>query len=109
MESVETMTFKTGREAAPPTVSGGANSAALDQWRGLALVFVLISHGLFFTNKVHGIGRVGVNLFFFISGILVFRSLSRERGATWWDSARHFWRRRVRRLYPALLAYVVLM
>ncbi len=33
-------------------------SIALDQWRGLALVLVLISHGFFFTNRVNGIGRV---------------------------------------------------
>jgi hypothetical protein len=51
-------------------------SVALDQWRGLALVLVLISHGFFFSDCVHGIGRVGVNLFFFISGVLVFRSLA---------------------------------
>jgi peptidoglycan/LPS O-acetylase OafA/YrhL len=42
-------------------------SIALDQWRGLALLMVLISHGFFFTDRVNGIGRVGVNLFFFIS------------------------------------------
>jgi peptidoglycan/LPS O-acetylase OafA/YrhL len=84
-------------------------SVALDQWRGLAPVLVLISHGFFFTNRVNGIGRVGVNLFFFISGILVFRSLSRSRAATQWQNARWFWWRRFRRLYPALLSYVVAM
>lgn len=93
----------------PAKTPGGGNSAALDQWRGFALVLVLISHGFYLTNKVHGLGRVGVNLFFFISGILVFRSLSRERGGTWLAMARDFWRRRLRRLYPALLAYAVLM
>lgn len=82
-------------------------SIALDQWRGLALVFVLINHGLYFTDRVNGIGRVGVNLFFFISGILVFRSLARSRASDDWARARSFWWRRVRRLYPALLAYVV--
>ena len=76
------------------------------KWRGLALLMVLISHGLFFTDRVNGIGRVGVNLFFFISGILVFRSLSRTRAKTDWERTRSFWRRRLRRLYPALLAYV---
>jgi peptidoglycan/LPS O-acetylase OafA/YrhL len=84
-------------------------SIALDQWRGLALVLVLISHGLFFTDRVSGIGRVGVNLFFFISGILVFRSLSRSRGATDWERMRSYWWRRLRRLYPALIAYVLAM
>jgi peptidoglycan/LPS O-acetylase OafA/YrhL len=80
------------------------SSAALDQWRGIAMALVLVSHGLYFTGHVHGAGRVGVNLFFFISGLLVFRSLPAPgRGG-----ATGFWWRRLRRLYPALAAYVVL-
>lgn len=82
-------------------------SLALDQWRGLALVFVLISHGFYFTERAEGLGRVGVNLFFFISGILVFRSLSRIRAETAWGRTRSYWWRRLRRLYPALVAYVL--
>jgi len=84
-------------------------SEALDQWRGLALVLVLISHGFFFTNRVNGIGRVGVNLFFFISGILVFRSISRSKAANQWSRSRLFWWRRLRRLYPAVIAYGLAM
>jgi peptidoglycan/LPS O-acetylase OafA/YrhL len=42
-------------------------------------MLVLISHGFYLTDRVHGAGRVGVNLFFFISGLLVYRSL-RKRG-----------------------------
>lgn len=87
----------------------GGNSGALDQWRGLALVFVLISHGFYFTGKVYGIGRVGVNLFFFISGILVFKSLTGHHDATALDRTLHFWKRRARRLYPALLTFVLAM
>ena len=82
---------------------------ALDQWRGFALVLVLISHGFFFTDRVNGIGRVGVNLFFFISGVLVYRTLSRSRSKTSWDRTRSFWWRRFRRLYPALLVYLALI
>ena len=89
--------------------SGGSKGAvALDQWRGLALILVLISHGFFFTGRVNGAGRVGVNLFFFISGILVYRSLIKERGGGW-KITRSFWWRRLRRLYPALIAYVLTM
>jgi len=89
--------------------SGGSKGAvALDQWRGLALILVLISHGFFFTDRVNGAGRVGVNLFFFISGILVYRSLIKETGGGW-DLTRSFWWRRLRRLYPALIAYVLTM
>lgn len=82
-----------------------ASSVALDQWRGLALVLVLISHGFYFTDRVHGAGRVGVNLFFFISGLLVYRSLARPGSGGGLD----FWWRRLKRLYPALAAYVALM
>ena len=90
----------------PASEQDRLGSIALDQWRGLALVLVLISHGFFLTNRVNGIGRVGVNLFFFISGILIFRSLSRSRAATAWERTRSYWWRRLRRLYPALLAAV---
>src|SRR5437762_11456527 len=81
------------------------NSASLDQWRGLALVLVLISHGFFFTGRVHGIGRVGVNLFFFISGILVFRSLAKDRSSSNRERSLSFWKRRLRRLYPAMSTF----
>jgi peptidoglycan/LPS O-acetylase OafA/YrhL len=97
----------TGTKVSPTAVT--SNSTALDQWRGLALVFVLISHGFFFTGRVNGIGRVGVNLFFFISGVLVFKSLTSHRDATDWERTRHFWKRRLRRLYPAMLGYVLAM
>ena len=99
----------------PSALSGGRaagsskGSIALDQWRGLALILVLISHGFFSTNRVNGLGRIGVNLFFFISGILVYRSLHREEGRGWWQLAKSFWWRRLRRLYPALIAYALAM
>ncbi|HET9323962.1 MAG TPA: acyltransferase [Gaiellaceae bacterium] len=78
-------------------------SVALDQWRGVALLLVLVSHGLYFTDRVHGAGRVGVNLFFFISGLLVSRSLARN------PSAPAFLWRRLRRLVPALVGFVAVM
>jgi peptidoglycan/LPS O-acetylase OafA/YrhL len=97
------------KPAVPAVSGGGDNSTALDQWRGLALVFVLISHGFFFTGRVQGLGRVGVNLFFFISGVLVFRSLSRTREKSGWAITRGFWKRRARRLYPAMATYILAM
>ncbi len=93
----------------PESEQDRLGSIALDQWRGLALVLVLISHGFFFTNRVNGIGRVGVNLFFFISGILVFRSLSRTRAKTNLVRSKSFWWRRLRRLYPAMITYTLAM
>ncbi|HTX21690.1 MAG TPA: acyltransferase [Candidatus Aquilonibacter sp.] len=99
----------TSTTSLPTSEQDRLGSIALDQWRGLALVLVLISHGFFFTDRVNGIGRVGVNLFFFISGILVFRSLSRTRAKTDLARAKSFWWRRLRRLYPAVIAYVLAM
>jgi len=93
----------------PGPVRAGVSSLALDQWRGLALVLVLVAHAFHASGRVEGLGRVGVNLFFFISGILVFRSLAGGAGAGPWAHARSFWWRRLRRLYPALLAYVLVM
>ena len=69
----------------PTSEQDRLGSIAPAWWRGLALVLVLISHGFYFTDRVNGLGRVGVNLFFFISGILVFRSLSRTRAKTDWE------------------------
>lgn len=89
--------------------SEAAGSLALDQWRGFALVMVLISHGLYYTGKVSGIGRVGVNLFFFISGLLTYRSLVRSSAPDPLVRAKSFWKRRFLRLYPALVGYLVLM
>lgn len=105
------MNVSTSASTTPVAVSeqDRLGSIALDQWRGFALLLVLISHGFFFTNRVNGIGRVGVNLFFFISGILVFRSLSRTRSKTGLERTKSFWWRRLRRLYPAMIAYILAM
>src|SRR6516164_4474876 len=107
--AVESIAAPAARPAISDAERDRLGSIALDQWRGLAIIVVLISHGFYFTNRVHGIGRVGVNLFFFISGILVFRTLSRARASTDWERTKKFWWRRLRRLYPALLAFLLLM
>jgi len=96
-------------EPRAPLALPAGSSVSLDQWRGLALLLVLLSHGLFFTGRTYGIGRVGVNLFFFISGILVFRSLDKHPERRELDRMRSFWKRRLLRLYPALAAFLVVL
>ena len=92
-----------------PSIPPKENSTALDQWRGLALILVLISHGFYWTARVNGAGRIGVNLFFFISGILVFRSLSGSSRKSEFRRGLSFWKRRLLRLYPAMIAFLVAM
>ncbi len=99
-----------GEQRAEGSAGGAAvgESLPLDQWRGFALLLVLVSHGFYFTGRVSGIGRVGVNLFFFISGLLVYRSLVRSSAPDFTGRAIGFWKSRIRRLYPALLGYLIL-
>jgi peptidoglycan/LPS O-acetylase OafA/YrhL len=105
---------QTTPSSAPPTPGAevpfrqSLADRSLDQWRGLALVLVLLSHGFFVTGNVPGLGRAGVNLFFFISGILVFRSLSRGPQQVV-AGARYFWIRRTKRLVPAKYFYLLCM
>src|SRR5438128_7181371 len=107
--SASTPSAKTTAPSSSDAEQDRLGSIALDQWRGLALALVLVSHGFFLTGRVPGVGRVGVNLFFFISGILVFRSLSRSRATDSSQRTRSFWWRRFRRLYPAMAAYTLAM
>lgn len=91
-------------------IKGGGISASLDQWRGLALIMVLLNHGFYHTGMVAGLGRAGVNLFFFISGLLVYRSINsshqRKRPL---QVALDFWKRRAKRLLPALWFFLIIV
>src|SRR5437879_1907242 len=83
----------------------------LDSIRGIAILMVLISHGFLWNGalalplstlvvfKVVLLGRLGVNLFFVLSGFLITGLLfdSVARG----DYYRRFYRRRVARILPA--------
>lgn len=78
---------------------------ALDGFRGLAIVAVVVSH--------YGFGKwipggFGVTLFFFVSGFLITRLLIAEYEKTQRIDLGSFYLRRVLRLYPALLVMVVL-
>ena len=80
----------------------------LDGIRALAIGAVLSLHWLsWYSPFLHG-GSVGVDVFFVLSGFIITTMLWRSRGpgsvgAAWWV----FVRRRVIRLYPALLGLVV--
>lgn len=78
--------------------------AALDGLRGLAVVAVLIYHAF---PAVSPNGFAGVDIFFVLSGFLITSLLLRERATTGRVSLRHFYMRRILRLYPALVMAAV--
>lgn len=79
-------------------------NAPLDGLRTLAIGAVVLYH--FHVGGFHG-GFIGVNVFFALSGYLITTILLRERAATGRIRLGAFWVRRLIRLYPALIAVVV--
>lgn len=80
----------------------------LDGTRGMAIVLVLIWHCFFLTpnsiaaelyNRFAGLGWLGVDLFFVLSGFLITRILIAERQRP--DYYSRFYLRRVLRIFPA--------
>jgi peptidoglycan/LPS O-acetylase OafA/YrhL len=77
----------------------------LDGVRGISILLVVFSH-VGFGNIVPG--GLGVTVFFFISGFLITSLLRQEKESTGEISLTRFYMRRVWRLYPALLIYVII-
>jgi peptidoglycan/LPS O-acetylase OafA/YrhL len=80
---------------------------ALDGLRGVAVLGVLLFHG----GALIG-GYMGVDLFFVLSGFLITSLLVVEWDRNGTISLREFWRRRARRLLPAvfgLLAFIAVL
>ncbi|MBC7404199.1 MAG: acyltransferase [Cytophaga sp.] len=74
----------------------------LDGWRGLAIVFLLIGH--FFPIPGINFGRVGVDFFFVLSGLLMSRLLFIKK-----VPIKTFYQRRIARIFPAHFAYLILI
>lgn len=87
-----------------PVSTRGARFVGLDGLRAIAVALVLVYH---LTPGLLRGGFIGVDIFFVVSGFLITSLLLRERGTTGRISLSGFWRRRARRLLPAL-ALVVL-
>jgi peptidoglycan/LPS O-acetylase OafA/YrhL len=77
---------------------------ALDGMRAICVVLVIFSH---FGMGSFVPGGFGVTIFFFISGLLITRQLLAERRNTGGIDLFRFMMRRQLRLYPALLATIV--
>ena len=85
----------------------------LDGWRAVAIAAVMIFHGglLFpshpFFSRVQKMGANGVELFFAISGFLICSRLVEEESTKGVISLRAFYLRRLFRIQPAALTYLV--
>jgi peptidoglycan/LPS O-acetylase OafA/YrhL len=92
----------------------------LDTIRGLAILMVVLYHGLFWKINLaqfHGIekfflasmsfGRFGVNLFFVLSGFLITGILMNSRQRH--NYFRHFYIRRILRIVPAYLVILAVL
>ena len=78
---------------------------ALDGLRGLAILLVITHHQLI-PLSLSG-GFLGVDLFFVLSGFLITRLLLKEFDTTQSISLTNFYKRRVLRLAPALILYLI--
>ena len=85
-----------------------ARATYLDGWRGTAIVALLIGHfvGGFGLDPWSGFnaGRLGVELFFVLSGLLMANLLFVRQVAI-----PDFYKRRIARIFPALYAYLLIV
>jgi peptidoglycan/LPS O-acetylase OafA/YrhL len=88
-----------------PTTGPSHRYAGLDGLRAIAVVLVVVYH-LFPGAGVPG-GFLGVDVFFVISGFLITSLLLVEHDSTGRIRVGGFWRRRARRLLPALAIAIV--
>ena len=97
--------------AEPAATSPAHRERVLDGLRGLAALAVVHVHFVFYSglSELDGGGHAGVIVFFVLSGYLVTRQLWRRPSEeTLRATYGRFVRRRVLRLYPALLGMVVI-
>jgi len=81
------------------SAGSGERFPYLDGWRGLAILLVLIAH--FWQVHDPTIGRMGVDLFFVLSGLLMSHILYEKR-----MPIGKFYRRRISRILPVFLLFV---
>jgi peptidoglycan/LPS O-acetylase OafA/YrhL len=96
------MTSASLQAAGAETPLHAARLLHLDGWRGLSILCVLIGH--FLPNATLNMGRLGVELFFVLSGRLMADILFIQN-----YPLGSFFRRRISRIFPALFVFVVAM
>lgn len=104
------LSWAPGPGAVPPGLAvrsfsghAGAYRPDIDGLRCVAVLSVIVYHA--FTGRLPG-GFLGVDIFFVISGYLITRIIVRESSEGAFSVA-DFYSRRIRRLFPALIAMLV--
>jgi peptidoglycan/LPS O-acetylase OafA/YrhL len=92
----------TARAAAPIPSVHSARLDYLDGWRGVSILAVLAGH--FAPLAIYNTGRLGVEMFFVLSGRLMADVLFVER-----FPLGSFFRRRIARVWPGLFVFVAVM
>lgn len=89
-------------------MTGDSRNAMLDGLRGAAALAVVYNHYVFLTGIAPrpGGGHTGVLIFFVLSGYLITRGVWRAGDGMSFSRYRAFVRRRLERLYPALVGLV---
>ena len=77
----------------------------IDGLRAFAVIAVIVNH---FNNDALPSGFLGVDIFFVISGFVITSSLSRRQSSNFWSFIINFYKRRIKRLLPVLLTYVLI-
>ncbi len=93
----------------PGSQKSSKHLPALDGWRAIAILAVILSHTRWTNSTVLGVSRygaMGVHLFFALSGFLITWRLIQEREERGTVSWTQFYTRRVFRILPAAFAYL---
>ena len=85
------------------TLKISGNVEILDGWRGIAIIFVLLSHFFPFL-KIIDLGRLGVDIFFVLSGLLMSNILFLKR-----VPLGTFYKKRISRVFPVFFIYVTVV
>ena len=77
----------------------------LDGFRAFAILAVIINH---FNKDILPSGYLGVDIFFVISGYVITSSLASRKSKNFSDFISDFYKRRIKRLVPALIFFVLI-
>jgi peptidoglycan/LPS O-acetylase OafA/YrhL len=86
--------------------------ATLDGWRGIAILLVVVEHAGWekFEHRLWaGLGSLGVDIFFVLSGYIITARLLEELEATATIGLRSFYARRALRIFPVVACYLAVL